>query len=84
MPDYRYVKKCYIMMKTYDELGRQNLVTTLRKHMYENGFGYVWETRGVRNEKLFIALYMQRLKDQYIQLWNANCSNSSKLTTYFN
>ena len=25
---------------------------------------------------------MQRLKDQYIQLWNANCSNSSKLITY--
>ena len=82
MPEYRYVKKCYNMMKLYDGLGRQNWVTFLRKHLYENGFGYVWEAQGISNEKLFLTLYLQRLKDQYLQIWYSNCTDSSKLSTY--
>ena len=40
MPDNRYVKKGYNMLKMYDSLGYVNWVSNLRKNGCENGFGY--------------------------------------------
>jgi len=40
-------------------------------------------TQHVTNEACFSSEYVQRLKDQYVQLWTSSCMNSSKLTTYF-
>ena len=36
------------------------------------------------NHKLFLLEYVQRLKDQYIQLWKSKCIESSKLFHYSN
>ena len=33
--------------------------------------------------KLAFYQSVQRLRDQYVQLWTSSCKNSSKLTTYF-
>lgn len=49
---------------------------------YSNGFGYSWKTQSVNNEKRFISLFLQRLKDQYLQRWFEKIYLSSKLTTY--
>jgi len=53
------------MMKLYDNNGHTNCATCVRKHLYENGFGYVWELHNVQNPNLFIYNYVQRIKDQY-------------------
>ena len=82
MPEQRFVRKCYLMLRLLDNQGKENWVTKVRKHLYQNGFGYVWENQGVRNEAAFIREYTQRLKDQYIQNWRESCQTSSKLSTY--
>ena len=50
--------------------------------LYSNGFGYVWESQKVENEKQFITLFIQRLKDKYLQSWFEKINLSSKLSTY--
>ncbi len=82
MPDFRYVHKCYNMLKMLDSKGKVNWVTRIRQNLYANGFGYVWENQGVANEKLFLNEYIQRLKDQYMQRWTTLCKESPKLSTY--
>ena len=66
MTDDRYVKKCYIMLKCYAEAGVSNWATNIRKLLYMNGFGYVWESQSV---ELFLSLFVQRLNDQWSQNW---------------
>ena len=83
MPNTRLVKKWYVMMKLYDNNGHTNWATFVRKHLYENGFGYAWEQQNVQNPKLFIYNYVQRIKDQYIQRWRIECANNSKLKTCY-
>ena len=70
-PGHRYVKLCYDMLVHYDNIGYTNLVSGVRVHLYQNGFGYIWETQEDLNHKLFLLEYVQRLKDQYIQLWKS-------------
>ena len=43
--DHRYVWKCYNMMRHYDQMGYSNWVSHIRKLLYTNGFGYLWEKR---------------------------------------
>ena len=84
MPGHRYGKLCYDMLVHYDNLGYNNWVSDVRVHLYQNGFGYIWETRKDSNHKLFLLEYVQRLKDQYIQLWKSKYIESSKLFHYSN
>jgi len=52
------------MVKLYDNNGHTNWATFVRKHLNENGFGYVWKLQNVQNHNLFIYSYVQRIKDQ--------------------
>jgi hypothetical protein len=83
MPGYRYVKICYLMLKRFDELGYGNWVSKLRVNLCENGFGFIWEAQHVENKAYFLAQYVQRLKDQFLQKWNSECENSHKLSTFY-
>ena len=60
----------------------KNWMSELRKILFENGFGYVWNNQGVLNEKSFLTIFERRLKDVYIQNWYETISNSSKLESY--
>ena len=82
MQDHRYVRKCYIMMKQYDQLGCTNWVSHIRSLLYANGFGYLWEQQEVPREKVFLSLFKQRLIDQYFQCWFSDINLSSKLCSY--
>ena len=46
-----------------------------------DGFGYIWISQNVTNE-VFLSEYVQRPKDQYVQLLTSSCMNTSKLTPY--
>ena len=82
LPDDRYVKMCYNMLKFYDQRGYKNWVTSLRINLCSNGFGYIWINQSVDNHKNFVKQYVTRLKDQYIQHWREQCCNSNKLLLY--
>lgn len=56
MQEHRYVKKCYLMLKCYDEAGDSNWASTIRKLLCTNGFGYVWENQGTENVNRFLVL----------------------------
>ena len=54
-------------------LENQNYVTWIddvRNTLYMYGFGIVWQSQGVGNEKAFIQTFQQRLKDCYSQNWH--------------
>ena len=48
--DHRYVRKCYNMMRHYDQMGYSNWVSHIRKLLYTNGFGYLWEQQEVPHD----------------------------------
>ena len=82
LPRSRYVRLCYEMLVHYDNIGHINWVTNVRNHLFLNGFGYVWLQQSVGDEKLFLANYFERLKNQYSQIWHMNCNNNRKLIVY--
>ena len=49
LPNDRYLKLCYNMLFNYDNTGCTNWVTHFRKHLYENGYGYIWVYRCVQH-----------------------------------
>ena len=82
LPETRYIKLCYNMLKYYDSIGHVNWVTDVRTVLYSNGYGYVWESQNVPNRNHFITNFVNRLKDQYIQIWKTNICNNPKLVFY--
>ena len=79
----RYVKLCYNMLVFYDNHGYVNWATYIRKNLYSNGFGYVWEAQNVDSEALFLSKYLLRIKDQYLQTWTDLCNNNNKLNKLY-
>lgn len=78
----RHVRLCYNMLTFYDSIGFCNWVSYVRKCLFNNGYGYIWESQYVDNTSVFIANFVQRLKDQYIQSWGEMCRNTNKLYPY--
>ena len=60
------------MLKCYAEAGVFNWASNIRKLLYMNGFGYIWESESVDNENQFLALFTRRLKNQYLQKTGLN------------
>lgn len=47
MRENKYARKCYYMMKHYDQLGYDNWVSQIRTTLYSKGSGYIWEQKKV-------------------------------------
>ena len=56
MPNQRYPKQCYNMLKMHDKSGRRNWVTKVRTLLCSHGFGFVWEMQNVGNVSFFISM----------------------------
>ena len=80
--DIDHLKKCYVMLKCYPDAGISNWACGIKKLLCTNGFGYVWESQSVMNEKHFLASLTQRFKDQHLQKWFERINLSFKLITY--
>jgi len=53
------------------------------KTVLENlSFYTVWLNQGVENEKLFLNIFKQRMRDNYLQDWNSGIEHSSRARTY--
>ena len=71
------------MLKHFDSIGHNNWVTDIRNTIYSNGFGYIRESQNnIMDDKHFLVIFKQRLKDQFIQLWRTSIENNRKLIFY--
>ena len=70
------------MLFHFDQLGYTNWATYIRKLLYNNGFGYLWELQEVINEKRFLHALQQTIKDQFLQTWYTEVFLNSKLNWY--
>lgn len=82
MPDARYPKNCYIMLKRHDEIGRQNWASAVKNLLYRYGFGIVWLSQEVGDVNNFICVLKQRLIDCMNQIWHDNIQSSTRCDTY--
>ena len=59
-----------------------NWALGIKNILDRTGFSGVWDTQGVVHERAFLKSLGRRLKDIFIQEWNAKCRNSARCSTY--
>ena len=82
LPNYRYAKKCYNMLRHFDNANKINWASHVKHLLCVNGYRYVWEQQTVGNKNVFIIQFKQRLIDQYFQDWHNTIQETSKLYLY--
>ena len=69
------------MMFNLNEHGRTNWCTRIQRLLFTHGFGEVWESQTVGDEKLVMNVFKQRLRDVKLQTGLDYISNPTKGTT---
>ena len=82
MPNNRYPRQCYNMLKSLTDAGKITWTTHIRSLLFENGFGHAWIEGSVGNANAFIALYIRRIKDISLQNWHRIVHDSPKAYHY--
>ena len=82
MPEHRYPKQCYLMLKNLDDIDKHRYATNVRNLLFSYGFGFVWISQDVGNIDLFISHVKLRLKDILQQEWHGQLNISSKGQKY--
>ncbi|MCG8044707.1 MAG: endonuclease/exonuclease/phosphatase family protein [Candidatus Thiodiazotropha taylori] len=82
MPNHRYPRQCYLMLRSLTEAGRMTWATHIKTLLFEHGFGYVWIADSVGNNRAFISVFMQRIKDISLQNWRRSINDSPKADHY--
>ena len=73
-----YVKHIYnVMLQELNMYPSRKYVKTVLENL---GFYNVWLNPGVEN--LFLKMFKQRMRDNYLQDWNSDIENSSRARTY--
>ena len=83
-------KSCILVKEIYSVLFNATLINIhvvnwasfVKKLINNLGFGEVWTRQTVENERNFINLCTQRLRDQFIQEWFANINNRPSCRLY--
>ena len=78
----RLPKQAYLMLLNTNINDSRNWTTAVRNHLFQLGFGFVWLNGGVGNEKRFVSVLKQRMKDCYMQDWNAENKRSDRYNWY--
>ena len=82
LPNTRINKQAYDMLVNLAEQGKSNWASHIRDLLFQNGFGIAWISGQVGNEKMFLNMVKERLKDCYIQGWSSKILNSEHLNVY--
>ena len=61
-----------------------NWAVLVKNLLAEFGFYEVWLQQNVGDHEIFLVLFKQRVKDNFIQLWNSELNNSSRALFYRN
>ena len=82
MPDHRFSKQCYNMLRSLEESGRITWASKIKSLLFKHGFGFVWISNEVGDSKTFIKLFKQRIVDITLQNWQAKINKSPKANYY--
>ena len=82
MPNYRYPRQCYQMLRSLTEADKITWATYIKKLLFEYGFGYAWIADEVGDINSFLSNFTQRIKDISLQNWRSSINNSSKADHY--
>ena len=82
MPNTRYPKACYLMLKNLDDRNRFTWVTSVRYMLNKFGFNYIWFSQNVDNEEIFLNVFKTRVKNYYVNELREKLRNSSKMAIY--
>ena len=82
MPNYRYAKQCYNMLRSLASAGKTNWASNVRLLLYKHGLGYVWEADTIADASRFMNLFRQRLADCFTQQWHSEVEESPKALHY--
>ena len=61
MPNNRYLRNCYLMQKSLDDVGRRTWSTYVKNLPLLYGFGYVWIAQDVGNANHFVTCFKKCL-----------------------
>ena len=78
--NHKYIKATYDMqLRDLNNLPhKSNWASEVRDLLFILGFNEVWYNPSVGNETLFLLLFKQRLRDTFVQEWNARLQESSR------
>ena len=82
--NHKYIKATYDMqLRDLNNLPhKSNWASEVRNLLFSLGFNEVWYNQSVGNETLFLFLFKQRLRDTFVQEWNARLQESSRAIFY--
>lgn len=60
----------------------KNWASLVRNILSNLGFYHVWAAQGVGDEKIFLSIFKQRVRDNFIQCWHQRLNESSRATFY--
>jgi len=72
MRQNRYLRQCYLMLKSFNDAGRTCLATKVKQLLFEYGFGLVWISQDVGDCNLFVKAFRMRLIEYYTQRWHGH------------
>ena len=82
MPNTRYPKSCYNMLKSLDDVGRKTWASEVRHLLFKFGFGFVWIAQDIGNPDIFMSQLKLRIADCLKQDWHSSIDNSSRCDHY--
>jgi hypothetical protein len=82
MPEHRYPRQCYFMLKSLDDLGRCTWATKVKNILFKYGFGYVWLSHDIGDVNMFLSQFRLRIIDCFKQNWHAAIQDSSRCDFY--
>ena len=80
MSNHRLPKICYKLQCKWLDANSQ--ASDIRDILLANGFGYAWYDQGVGNERDFLRMFEQKLKDIDINVWFSEVADMSRLRKY--
>ena len=84
MDDIRIPKQAYKMMILMDEREKKGWVNQVKNVLSKNAFYCVWLQQRVGDENKFLCELKQRLRDNFIQEWNATIRDKDRYFPYRN
>ena len=82
MPNHRYPKQCYMMLKALDDSGRKCWASKVKTILIRYGYGNVRVSQEIGGVNLFIGHFRQRIIGCYAQNWQSDKNNSSRCHHY--
>ena len=82
MPNHRYPKQFYGMLKSLTDAGKTTWATHIRSLLFENGFDHAWIAGTVGDTSAFLSMFTRRIKDISDQNWQRSLNDSPKANHY--